>query len=45
MKRLIVFLMLFIICTPPLVPASDAMQKTEAASDNGHFLWQFDSGG
>ena len=45
MKRLIAFLMLLGICTLPLVPAGDAMQKTEAASDNGRILWKFDSGG
>ena len=29
----------------PLVPAQSAMQRTEAASGDGHILWRFDSGG
>lgn len=29
----------------PPVPARGAMQKTEAASGDGHILWRFDSGG
>ena len=45
MKRLITFAVLLSICTLPLVPAHGAMQKTEAASDDGRILWQFESGG
>jgi hypothetical protein len=45
MKRLITFVVLLSICNLPPVPARGAMQKIEAASDDGHILWQFDSGG
>ncbi len=29
----------------PLVPARGAMQKRDAAQDDGHILWRLDSGG
>ena len=45
MKRLITFAVMLSIGTLPLVPARGATQKTEAASDDGRILWQFDSGG
>jgi hypothetical protein len=45
MNRLITFAVVLIIFALPLVPARGAMQKTEAASDDGRILWQFDSGG
>ena len=45
MKRLITVVVLFGVCTLPLIPAGGAEQKTAAASGDGRILWQFDSGG